>query len=68
MSMLKVASDSSTVERRLEDLYPGGVQLLEWEKCLACDREVDGYIYTPTGERQGFCFNHIPLKAQIHAE
>lgn len=57
MSMLKVASDSSTVERRLEDLYPGGVQLLEWEKCLLCDKDVDVYKYT-AGIRRGYCFTH----------
>lgn len=55
--MLKVASDASTIERRLEDLYPGGVQLLEWEKCLLCDREVDIYKYT-AGIRRGYCFTH----------
>lgn len=60
--MLKVASDASTIERRLEDLYPGGVQLLEWEQCLLCDKEVDIYIYK-AGIRKGYCFNHAQQSA-----
>lgn len=63
MSMLRVASDATTIERRLEDLYPGGVELLEWERCLSCDREVDAYVYV-AGIRRGYCYSHWPIDAQ----
>lgn len=55
--MLRVAPDESTPERLLEDLYPGGFVVADWEKCLSCDRDVDGYIYVE-GERYGYCYEH----------
>ena len=59
--MLRVAPDSSTIERTLEELYPGGIFVIEWEKCLYCGRDVDVYIYE-TGERKGYCFDHADSK------
>lgn len=61
--MLRVAPDSSTVEHTLEELYPGGFQIAEWEKCLNCDKEVDAYIYI-ADTRQGYCFAHY---TEVHS-
>lgn len=58
--MLRVAPDSSTIERAIEELYPGGIFVIEWEKCLSCGMEVDAYIYTD-GVRQGYCFEHYQV-------
>lgn len=66
--MLRVAPDSSTIERLIEELYPGGIQVAEWEKCLICDKDVDGYIYV-AGLRRGYCANHYGhYRDLVHAE
>lgn len=66
--MLRVAPDASTIERKLEELYPGGIEVTEWEKCLECPKDVDGYIYV-AGMRRGYCNDHYfahrsPVNAQ----
>lgn len=58
--MLRVAPDASTPERLLDDLYPGGFLVAEWEKCDMCDQDVDGYIYLQS-RRRGFCAPHYDL-------
>lgn len=63
--MLRVAPDSSTVERKLEELYPGGFKIVEWEKCLLCDADVDAYIYIEE-VCKGYCFAHYEVAK--HAE
>jgi len=56
--MLRLAPDPSDKERVLEELYPGRVfEVVDWDKCLECDRDVDAYIYT-AGMRRGYCNEH----------
>lgn len=67
MSMLRLAPDASTVEHKLDELYPGGsFEVVEWEKCIQCDRDVDGYIYV-AGMRRGYCSDHF-MRVPYHAE
>lgn len=66
--MLSVAPDSSTVERKIEELYPGGFVVADWEKCICCDLEIDAFIYV-AGLRRGYCFNHYSTeRGRINAE
>lgn len=56
--MLRLAPDASTKERLLEELYPGrDIEVVAWEKCLNCDKDIDAYVYV-AGIRQGYCFEH----------
>lgn len=56
--MLRLAADPSEPLPGLEVLYPGrDIEVAEWEKCLDCDQEVDGYFYE-AGVARGYCFAH----------
>jgi hypothetical protein len=55
--MLKVDSDEP--ELSIELLYPGGYQVVEWQKCELCDREVDGYIFESLAIVHGYCWTHF---------
>jgi hypothetical protein len=66
--MLRVAPDASAPDRTLDELYPGGFLVVDWELCAYCDQEVDGYIYA-AGVGKGLCNTHYALvKASINAE
>ena len=69
--MLRLAPDPSDKERVLEELYPGREFLVaQWEKCISCDKDVDGYIYV-AGMRRGYCNDHYNLAKNfgvVHAE
>jgi len=68
--MLRLAPDPSDKERLLEELYPGREFLVaEWDKCLSCDKDVDGYIYV-AGMRRGYCNDHYnqARSGVVHAE
>lgn len=57
--MLRVAPDASTIEHKLTELYPGEIELVEWERCCKCDKEVDVFVYTKSSTiRQGYCYTH----------
>jgi hypothetical protein len=55
--MLSLAPDSSTIELKFDQLYPGEIVVVDWELCIVCDKEVDGYIYVG-GSRRAYCAEH----------
>ena len=67
--MLRLAPDPSAEPRLLDELYPGRrLHIVDWDKCLECDHDVDAYVYV-AGLRRGYCNDHYlshrsPVNAQ----
>jgi hypothetical protein len=63
--MLRLAPDPSDKPRLLDELYPGrAFSVVEWEKCLECNRDVDVFIYN-AGVRLGYCNDHYVIRMDL---
>jgi hypothetical protein len=68
--MLRLAPDPSDKPRLLDEVYPGRTfEVVAWDKCCECDRDVDAYIYVASMPcaaartvRRGYCNNHYVSK------